>query len=49
MPFRSEKQKGWLWSNKPEIARKWAHEYGSKIQPKKNKIGEAHIKTKYKK
>jgi len=31
MPFESEKQKGWLWHNKPEIAKKWTKKYGAKI------------------
>ena len=32
MPFRSEKQKRFLWSNHPEIAREWTKKYGSKIK-----------------
>lgn len=38
MPFRSEKQRKYLWAKHPDIARRWAHEYGSKlrkIRPKK--------------
>lgn len=35
MPFRSEKQRRYLWKNHPEIAKRWSHKYGSKIQPKK--------------
>ena len=35
MPFRSEKQRSFLWANKPELARKWAHKYGSKPVGKK--------------
>lgn len=31
MPFRSEKQRKYLWANEPEVARKWAKKYGSKI------------------
>ena len=51
MPFKSEKQKGWLWANRPDIAKKWTSEYGSKPQAKKPKplIGIAHIKAQYKK
>jgi len=26
MPFKSEKQRRWLWANRPDLARKWAHE-----------------------
>lgn len=36
MPFKSEKQRRYLWKNEPEIAKKWTKKYGSKIQ-KKNK------------
>ena len=27
MPFKSEKQRRWLWKNKPEIALKWTNKY----------------------
>lgn len=30
MPFRSEKQRRFLWAKHPEIARRWAHEYKNK-------------------
>lgn len=33
MPFQSEKQRKFLWANKPELAKKWSDKYGSK--PKK--------------
>ena len=26
MPFKSEKQRRYLWIHEPEVARKWAHE-----------------------
>tara|TARA_B100000214_G_scaffold369577_1_gene342866 strand:- start:176 stop:442 length:267 start_codon:yes stop_codon:yes gene_type:complete len=26
MPFKSEKQRRWMWANEPEMARKWADE-----------------------
>lgn len=26
MPFKSEKQRKWMWANKPEMAKKWANE-----------------------
>lgn len=32
MPFKSEKQRKWMWANKPGLARKWAKKYGSKIR-----------------
>lgn len=31
MPFKSEKQRRYLWAKEPEIARKWTRKYGSKI------------------
>jgi len=31
MPFKSEKQRRYLWANEPEIARDWTDTYGSKI------------------
>ncbi len=34
MPFRSEKQRRYLWKHRPDIARRWAEEYGSKPKPK---------------
>ena len=34
MPFRSEKQRKYLWANKPEMAKKWTAEHGSKIVKK---------------
>ena len=27
MPFKSDKQRGYLFANEPEIAKKWAKEY----------------------
>ena len=27
MPFRSEKQRRYLWATHPDIAKKWAHKY----------------------
>ena len=39
MPFRSEKQRRYLWANEPKIAREWTDEYGSKpVKAKKRKI-----------
>ena len=31
MPFKSEKQRRYLWANEPEIARDWTATYGSRI------------------
>ena len=31
MPFRSAKQRAYLYANKPEMAKKWASEHGNKI------------------
>ena len=33
MPFKSEKQKRYMWAKEPEIAKRWTEKYGSK--PKK--------------
>jgi len=35
MPFRSEKQKRYLYAKHPEIAKRWQKETGGKIAPKK--------------
>ena len=32
MPFKSEKQRRYLWANEPEIARDWTETYGTKIK-----------------
>lgn len=32
MPFRSKKQRAFLYARKPRLARKWARKYGSKIK-----------------
>jgi len=37
MPFRSEKQRRFLWAKHPDIARRWTRKYGSKIVPKRKK------------
>jgi|TARA_R110000824_G_scaffold239212_1_gene427941 hypothetical protein len=38
MPFKSAKQRAYLYANEPQIAKKWASEHGNKIV-KKNKGG----------
>lgn len=35
MPFKSEKQRKYLWANEPEIARDWARKYGNKPKGKR--------------
>ena len=37
MSFRSEKQRKYMWSQHPEIAKEWTAEYGSKIVKSKKK------------
>ena len=43
MPFKSEKQRRYLWANEPEIARDWTDTYGSRIE--KNEGGITDTKT----
>ena len=43
MPFKSEKQRRYLWVKHPEIARKWTKKYGSK--PKGKKKGKSKKKS----
>jgi hypothetical protein len=37
MPFRSAKQRRYMWAKHPDIARRWTKKYGSKPRPKKSK------------
>lgn len=37
MPFRSEKQRRFMWAKHPEIARRWSKKYGSKPVKKKKR------------
>ena len=37
MPFRSEKQRRYLWMKHPKIAKDWTKTYGSKPVGKKKK------------
>jgi hypothetical protein len=32
MPFKSKKQRAWMYANKPEMAKEWTKKYGSKIK-----------------
>jgi hypothetical protein len=45
MPFKSEKQRKFMWKNHPEIAEKWAHESGSP-KPKKRAATKSSAKKK---
>ena len=38
MPFRSEKQRRWMWANKPALAQEWADKYGSTPVKKDTKM-----------
>ena len=35
MPFRSAKQRRYLYAEHPDIAKRWEKEYGGKVVPKK--------------
>ena len=37
MPFKSKKQRAWMFKNKPDIAKKWAKKYGYKVRRGKKK------------
>ena len=41
MPFKSEKQRRYLFANEPEIAKDWTDTYGSRIQKSKGGITQA--------
>ena len=32
MPFKSVKQRKYLWAKKPALAKKWTKKYGSKVK-----------------
>ena len=34
MPFRSEKQRRYLWAKEPAIAKRWTKKYGKKVKRK---------------
>jgi len=44
MPFKSAKQRAYLWAKHPEIAKRWTAEHGSKIVPKKKKTLKRRVK-----
>jgi len=35
MPFKSVKQRKYMYANKPKLAKRWAKKYGTKIKKKK--------------
>lgn len=37
MPFRSSKQRRFMYARHPGIARRWTKKYGAKIRPKKKR------------
>ena len=37
MPFRSAKQRRYMFAKHPKIAKKWAKKYGTKIRPRKKR------------
>lgn len=37
MPFKSEKQRRFMYAKHPEIAKRWTKKYGSKIRKGKKK------------
>lgn len=46
MPFKSEKQRKWMWANHPEMAKKWdKHTPKNKKLPKKKSLNISIIKT----
>ena len=35
MPFKSTKQRRYLWAKHPKVAKRWTKKYGSKVAKKK--------------
>lgn len=46
MPFKSEKQRRYLWAKHPNIATRWAKKYGSNIKNMKANLGKKKPKKK---
>jgi hypothetical protein len=44
MPFKSVKQRKFMYAKHPEIAKRWTKKYGSKVVGKKDKGFYGHIK-----
>jgi hypothetical protein len=38
MPFKSVKQRKYMWAKHPDIAKRWTNKYGSKIVKFKKKV-----------
>ena len=38
MPFRSKKQRAYLYANEPKIAKSWAKKHGNKIVKKAREV-----------
>ena len=34
MPFKSSKQRAWMYINKPGLAKEWTKKYGGKVKKK---------------
>jgi len=45
-PFKSEKQRKYLWANEPAIAKRWTKKYGSKPVGKKTVMDKFKTKEK---
>lgn len=37
MPFRSAKQRRFMFANHPKVAKRWAKKYGTKPRPKRRR------------
>ena len=46
MPFKSEKQKKYMFAKLPSLAKKWVKKYGSKIVRKGKKSGKRKVASK---
>jgi hypothetical protein len=42
MPYKSEKQRRWMYANRPDIAKKWDKEGKNKIESKKRVWKKSH-------
>ena len=40
MPFKSEKQRRWMWANEPEMAKKWSDEEKSEAHHEDSDLDE---------
>ena len=47
MPFKSAKQRAYLFIHEPKLAKKWANKYGTKIKSESKKsLGQAYMSKK---